>query len=167
MPGDSDKRAERQRVILEILGSGVPVESQKDLVELLQERGITATQSSISRDLEDLGVVRIEGRYRLGTWDGFEEEDELVRVFAFVMKAETAGPHTTVMTTQPNAASMVATTLRNAAWPEVVGVLAEANTLFIATVSHNAQKLLFRRIRALLRDSHPTPRTRLDIGIME
>lgn len=125
-----------------------------------------APQSSISRDLEDLGVVRIEGRYRLGTWDGFEEEDELVRVFAFVMKAETAGPHTTVMLTQPNAASMVATPAQG----RLAGGgrrLAEANTLFIATVSHNAQKLLFRRIRALLRDSHPAPRTRLDIGIME
>ena len=56
MPGDSERRAERQRVILEILGTGVPVESQNDLVELLQERGIAVTQSSVSRDLEDLGL---------------------------------------------------------------------------------------------------------------
>jgi transcriptional regulator of arginine metabolism len=163
MPGDSERRAERQRVILEILGSGVPVESQNDLVELLKEQGVTVTQSSVSRDLEDLGAVRVDGRYRLDSWDGFEQEEELVRVFAFVIKAETAGPHTTVMITQPDAAPMVAAVLRKAAWTEVAGVLAEANTLFIATISHNAQKLLFRRIRALLRDSSPPPRRRLDL----
>src|SRR5438270_2790214 len=64
MPSDHEHREARQREILAILGAD-KVTSQADLVERLRERGVLATQSSVSRDLRDLGVGWIGGRYAL------------------------------------------------------------------------------------------------------
>jgi arginine repressor len=123
---------------------------------------IQATQSSISRDLEDLGAVRYRGLYRLDAWKGFQRSPELLRDFAYALLAENAGHALTVLTTDPGAGKLVAAAIRRAKWPEVVGVLADESTVFVATGDFNAQKLLFRRIRILLRESarfRPVSRT--------
>lgn len=159
---DTEKRVRRQAAILEILGEGVPVESQNELVELLKQRGVQATQSSVSRDLEDLGAVRIRGLYRLDAWSGFDRNEDLLRAFSYALRAEVAGHNMTVLFTDPGAGQILATAIRKADWAEVVGLLADDATLFLATRDFNGQKLLFRRIRILLRESNkfrPVSRT--------
>lgn len=151
---DTEKRVQRQAAILQLLGEGVPVESQNELVELLKKRGVQATQSSVSRDLEDLGAVRIRGLYRLDAWEGFDRNEDLLRAFSYALRAENAGHNMTVLFTDPGAAQMLAAAIRKADWAEVVGALADDSTLFLATRDFNAQKLLFRRIRILLRESN-------------
>jgi transcriptional regulator of arginine metabolism len=151
---DAQKRQQRQAAILKILGEGVQVESQNELVEILKQRGVQATQSSVSRDLEDLGAMRVKGLYRLDAWEGFQRDAELLGAFSYALRAENAGHNMTVMATDPGAAQMVAAAIRKANWPEVVGVLADDSTLFIATRDFNALKLLMRRIRILLRESN-------------
>lgn len=54
MPSDREVQAQRRQAIMEILAGDRKVLEQKELVELLQKRGIQATQSSISRDLKIL-----------------------------------------------------------------------------------------------------------------
>ena len=67
MPTATAIRDARRRTILEILAAG-PVSRQSDFVVLLRERGIEATQSSISRDLNELGVAKLgEGYAQLQT----------------------------------------------------------------------------------------------------
>src|SRR6185437_16952122 len=55
---------ERRNAIVRILRSGV-VRRQSDLTQLLRRDGFTVTQSSVSRDLAELGVLKASGRYRL------------------------------------------------------------------------------------------------------
>src|SRR5712671_2254792 len=55
---------ERRGAIVRILRDGL-VRKQTDLVRLLKKEGHGATQSSISRDLRDLGVLKASGRYVL------------------------------------------------------------------------------------------------------
>ena len=62
MPPDQEQRDIRQTEILSLLQSH-NVRNQGDLVDLLEQKGIKATQSSISRDLRALGVGWIGGRY--------------------------------------------------------------------------------------------------------
>ena len=59
---DLEHREARQRAILDLLRQRA-VASQGELVALLLEREIHATQSSVSRDLKELGVARVGGRY--------------------------------------------------------------------------------------------------------
>jgi transcriptional regulator of arginine metabolism len=150
-PTDNENRERRRQAILEILRGGPPVSSQKEIVDLLKTQGIEATQSSISRDLQDLGAVRFEGRYEINTWTDVEE-DELKRVFHFVHRATPAGANLTILATDPGAARIVALAIQKAHWPEVVGIVSDDATIFIATDDQLSQKLVFLHIKALLEE---------------
>ncbi len=55
-------KAARHAQIAAILGQkSVPVHSQEQLAELLTERGVRVTQATLSRDLDELGAVRLRG----------------------------------------------------------------------------------------------------------
>ncbi|MDH5277204.1 MAG: hypothetical protein OEW88_12345, partial [Gammaproteobacteria bacterium] len=96
MPVSAEQREQRQQAILKILRRQ-HVSRQDELVDLLRERGIDATQSSISRDLRQLGISKLDQEYRPVT-DG-EEADTgrgLEGLAEFVLATRTAGPHQTV-----------------------------------------------------------------------
>ena len=82
----SGERYRRQEALLEILMDRRNIGSQTELQELLRERGIEATQSSVSRDLKDLGIKRVKGRYVLPPWRAVGEGDFKL-VVGFVQSA--------------------------------------------------------------------------------
>ena len=154
MPADHEHRAHRHEAIVSLLGEA-RVTSQGELVELLRSRGITATQSSVSRDLRDLGAAWIGGRYALpgAAGTGFSPEAPepgLGEVARFLREALPAGPHLTVVKTAPGAAQGVAFAIDRAGWPEIVGTLAGDDTLFAATSTAAGQQRLLSRLRRVL-----------------
>jgi transcriptional regulator of arginine metabolism len=140
MPALEEKRR-RKKEIEDILEDHRNVGSQSELVELLAERGIKATQSSVSRDLQEMGVKRVKGRYVLKPWRRVGSGD-LAGVAGFVMNTILAGPNLIVIQTRPGAAKMVADAIENENWPQVAGVIPGDDTLFIATPSEEAQMVL-------------------------
>lgn len=76
----------RREAILRIL-RGAPVRKQDELVRLLREAGHDVTQSSVSRDLRELGVLKASGRYlppseeSSRTLDDFDTLRQFVRVW--------------------------------------------------------------------------------------
>jgi len=149
VPTDSETRDERQREILKLL-RGKRVHSQEEIAALLQSRGLEATQSSISRDLRDLGAAKVAGRYLVpqATDDG--HSDELREAARFLRGAKPAGPHLAVVLTVIGAAQQVAVAIDHAAWPEVVGTVAGDDTIFIATAAALQQKRLLARLAGLM-----------------
>jgi transcriptional regulator of arginine metabolism len=150
MPSDHEHREARQQEILAILGTQ-RVTSQGDLVARLRERGVAVTQSSVSRDLRDLGVGWIGGRYALPAErdDRVEREDRdpgVAEVAHFLRGVKPAGPHLTVVSTMAGAAQAVALAIDGAGWPELVGTMAGDDTVFAATASAADQKRLIRRL---------------------
>lgn len=123
----------------------VAVGRQEDLVRLLGKAGHRATQSSVSRDLRELGVAKQGDRYVL--------PDELApaigdfsAVTAFVRDFKTAGPCLTVIRTASGAAQSIAIVLDRAQWPEIVGTLSGDDTVFVATQGAAAQRRLVARL---------------------
>jgi transcriptional regulator of arginine metabolism len=151
MPADHELRETRQRAVLAALDR-TPVASQLELVEELRRQGIAATQSSISRDLRELGVARIGGHWRRLAAAG-EQDPALAQVGSFVRTLRRAGPHLTIILTPPGAAQSVARAIDVARWPEVVGTLAGDDTIFIATAESRDQDALVRRLSGVLRES--------------
>jgi len=148
MPPDTENRENRQQVILSLLESH-KVKSQVELLELLRERGILATQSSVSRDLRDLGVAWIGGRYTLPS--GHDERDPGVgEVSHFLRGLRPAGSNLTVLFTMAGAAQAVGIALDRTGWPELVGTMAGDDTVFVATASARDQKRFIRRLQAFL-----------------
>jgi transcriptional regulator of arginine metabolism len=139
----------RHSAILRILRAA-PVRKQDELVHRLREEGHEVTQSSISRDLRDLGVLKAGGRY-LPPEDGNRSLDDFGTLRQFVRGVATAGSALTVLRTTIGAAQSVAIAIDKAAWPEVVGTVSGDDTIFIATDTAAAQATLVARLRDLFR----------------
>lgn len=151
MPADRANQERRKEAIREILQEeGQTIEEQKDLVERLRERGIQATQSSVSRDLRDLGAVRSKGFYTIPSWADEEEEEQespFRKVVPFIGEVRQAGPYQTLLLTVPGAGGIVAQAIDDAEWEDAVGTVAGVNSVLILTENIVFQKLVFQRLK--------------------
>jgi transcriptional regulator of arginine metabolism len=147
MPIDREFQDRRRKAIIEILAER-PTGRQIEIVRALRKMGFKVTQSSVSRDLKALGIVRREGVYRLPNPQG--DESAIGKMEEFIRRVRSAGPHMLVFDTSAGMAKAVAVALKSAAWPEVRGVLAEDDTIFAATDNVYDTRLLLQRLRRIL-----------------
>jgi transcriptional regulator of arginine metabolism len=150
MPPDHENREARQQEILAILDTH-RVTSQGELVERLRERGVAVTQSSVSRDLRDLGVGWIGGRYARPL-EREEKDPGVAEVARFLRGVKPAGPHLAVVFTTASTAQAVGLAIDRAGWPELVGTMAGDDTVFAATASVGDQKRFIRRLESFLKE---------------
>ena len=150
MPPDTENREIRHEEIRSLLQS-YKVQSQGELVELLRGRGIAVTQSSVSRDLRDLGVAWMGGRYTVPS-DHDARDPGVAEVAHFLRGARPAGTNLTVIFTFSGMAQAVGIALDHAGWPELVGTISGDDTVFAATASARDQKRLLRRLDAFLKE---------------
>jgi transcriptional regulator of arginine metabolism len=141
---------DRRNAILRILRSGV-VRRQSDLALLLKREGFEVTQSSVSRDLRELGVLKASGRYLVPPDEISRANGDFGALSQFVRTVRAAGNSITVIRTTIGAAGSVAVALDKAEWPEVVGTISGDDTIFLATTDSRAQHRLIDRLNALFR----------------
>src|SRR5436189_255907 len=108
-------KRERQHKILNLI-QAKPVGTQEHLRALLEHAGVPATQSSVSRDLEELGVVKHHGHYTLPRTNGGAARG--------LMSLDHAGESLVIARTLPGLASAVAVEIDAATIPDVVGTIA-------------------------------------------
>jgi transcriptional regulator of arginine metabolism len=145
---NTEIRHQRRRAIVRLLTEKT-IERQSELVALLRAEGFPATQSSVSRDLRDMGAAKLKQGYSLPDSLANGNGDSLQTIAEFVRDIRAAGSNLLVVTTAIGAAQRVAVTLDRISWPEIVGTLSGDDTIFIAT----ATSLQQRRLRARLRQS--------------
>ncbi len=133
----TDIREQRLRATADLIRAR-PVASQEELAAGLAALGFTVTQATISRDLEQLGAVKVRrsGLLTYALPDQFgaaANGPELSAVFRdFVRSADVAG-NLLVLKTPPGSAHLVGVALDQAALPEVVGTICGDDTVFVAT----------------------------------
>lgn len=127
-----------------------PVGRQQDLVRLLDRAGYPATQSSVSRDLRELGVAKRGDRYVLPD-ESAPVSGDFSAVSRFVRDIRPAGPHLAVIRTTAGTAQSVAIVIDRAEWPEIVGTLSGDDTIFVATANAASQRRLLARLHDKLR----------------
>jgi transcriptional regulator of arginine metabolism len=140
--GQQQRRAMLARILRERA-----VGRQSELVELLLREGFEATQSSVSRDLRELGVAKAGDRYLLPAVEDALAPSHFEALRAFVRDYRVAGNSLTVLRTTGGAAQSVALAIDKGRWPEVVGTIAGDDTIFIATDGARAQRALLERLR--------------------
>jgi transcriptional regulator of arginine metabolism len=128
----------RHAQIAAILGQPRPaVRSQEELAERLAHLGVQVTQATLSRDLEELGAVRLRGTdgglvYALaGEPGGGEPSARLRRVAAELLLAAEASANLVVLRTPAGAAQFLASVIDQAAWSPVLGTVAGDDTVLI------------------------------------
>jgi transcriptional regulator of arginine metabolism len=146
----TERHIDRHNAILRILRSGV-VRRQSELARLLRQDGFEVTQSSVCRDLRELGVLKASGRYLPPAASHAPRSDEFAALSAFVRAVRPAGANITVIRTSTGSAQSVALAIDTAAWPEVVGTISGDDTIFVATPDDRAQRELLSRLQSLFR----------------
>ncbi len=142
-------RKQRLLRILETVATR-PIRTQGELVEALAEDGLEVTQSSVSRDIAALGLVKQDGVYHrpLPNDLGAVDPNEL-RIREGVIGVEPAGEILVVIHTPPGEANRVGVAIDRLAWPEVVGTIAGDDTIFVATRNASGTRRTLRRLRRL------------------
>ncbi len=144
MPNTSKDQAQRRHSIRQLLQKG-PARTQQFVVDALRAEGLVATQSSVSRDLRELGAIKTSRGYELPGADETGDK-QLAEVAALLRKISPAGPNLIVIRTAIGAAQRVALALDRSDWPEMIGNIGGDDTVFVATESALAQKHLIARI---------------------
>jgi len=135
------REKERRQAALARLVQREAVSSQDEMVRLLRNLGLHATQSSVSRDVRELGLVRVSGQYvPAARLEGARvERAELGFRSELIISVEPVGSNLIVVKTPPGTANAVAIELDRKHLPEIAGTLAGDDTIFVAVRSRSAQ----------------------------
>jgi len=149
MPPTTEDQLQRRAAIRELLLRG-PAETQASLVAALEDLGHVATQSSVSRDLRELGAIKTPRGYELAASEN-TGDDQIAGIANMLREITPAGSNLLVVRTGIGAAQRVALALDRSGWPGMVGTIAGDDTIFVATESAHAQKNLITRIEHAIR----------------
>jgi transcriptional regulator of arginine metabolism len=162
-----------------------PVRSQEELAERLGQRGVRVTQATLSRDLEELGAVRLRGAdgglvYALpgqaggpgsmpgglaeagddapSPEPGAEASARLARVASELLVTAEASANLVVLRTPAGAAQFLASVIDHSGWPSILGTVAGDDTvLLIARDPAGGEDLARALLRLADRRSHQPP----------
>jgi transcriptional regulator of arginine metabolism len=131
-------KEKRQKKILGLIRAR-PIGTQQELAAQLERAGFASTQSSISRDLEELGVVKQRGHYTLPAAPAGAAARGLLTLTP-------AGDCLVVARCEPGLASAVAVEIDRAALPEITGTIAGEDTIFIAVPGRREQRAAVKKV---------------------
>ena len=139
-PARTLAKPQRQHRIARLLADN-SVTSQSQLVELLAAGGITATQATVSRDLEDLGAIKVrvpggETVYAIPELPAEQRapEDHLRRVFSEWVVEVAHSANLVVVRTPPGSAHVVGSALDRSGLAGVLGTVAGDDTVIVVVV---------------------------------
>ena len=157
----------RQRSIRDLLGQRA-IRTQQELAAALRERGFRATQATISRDVAELGLIKIsrDGTQAYALPPRLIEaetsgEDRLRKLLADLPIEIHESGLLLVMRTLPGSAHAIAAALDRARWPEVAGSIAGDDTLFVAFPDRGSLQRIRRRLLRLTGVSRRPERRRV------
>jgi transcriptional regulator of arginine metabolism len=150
----TDARQRRQKVIADIIRRE-PVGSQEEVTARLSEHGLSVTQATVSRDLDQMGAVKVKrgGVLRYSLPDEIGDSDwaaaRLQRIMSdWVQSVEAAG-NMIVMKTPPGSAHLVGLALDQAKLAEVAGTVCGDDTIFLVVRDGAEPGAVAERFRSL------------------
>jgi transcriptional regulator of arginine metabolism len=130
-------KTKRQRAILALIAAR-PVRSQEELAMLLEQQGYEVTQATISRDIKELGLMKVPLKGSQGGAFKYVEpsvgpmfSSRLHRIVAELVSSVKGSVNQIVLRTPPGSAMMVASAIDNAEWSEVIGTLGGDDTILV------------------------------------
>jgi transcriptional regulator of arginine metabolism len=128
-------KEQRRRAIVELIRAS-PISSQDELAERLSSNGYAATQATISRDLEQIGAVKVRrgGRLSYSVPDQLRDlaAPRLDTILHQWVRSIDVAMNTVVMQTPPGSAHLVGVALDQTEYPEIVGTICGDDTIFVA-----------------------------------
>jgi len=148
-------KPQRQHRVARLLADHA-VTSQAQLVDLLASEGVAATQATVSRDLEDLGAIKVriaggDSVYAIPELPTEQRapESHLRRVFSEWVVQVAHAHNLVVLRTPPGSAHVVASALDRSGWDDVLGTVAGDDTILVVVAEHVSGVDMAQRLREL------------------
>jgi len=155
---------QRQHRIVEILNTMV-ISTAAQLVGILQSEGISATQATVTRDLQELGSVKIRNengvrQLTLATSPVHSPgvSEHLRRMMGEWAVSVEYSSNIVVIRTPPGCAHVVASALDRSVMAGVLGCVAGDDTIFVIAASDHGGSLLAKELKAMAGLDGPTPK---------
>jgi len=149
-------KAARQEKILEIIRSE-SIETQEDLAEKLKTVGIAVTQATISRDIKEMGLIKIPGNNNLfryaypNEYSALRTDTRLRKYLQDVVIRLDKSENLIVVKTQPGGAQGVAAAIDQAGWQEIIGTVGGDDTILVVVKPIEMTETVFTRFERLRR----------------
>jgi len=143
----------RHAKILEIIEKYV-IETQEELAEKLKEQGMDVTQATVSRDIKELRLVKVQtddGRYRYAPLAQSENviSNKLLTVLTESLVSIDYANNIVVVKTLPGMAQAAASAIDSMKWTEIVGTIAGDDTIMIVCRAEKIAEDLVNRFNRL------------------
>jgi transcriptional regulator of arginine metabolism len=149
------EKKERQTALLELLRRRSSA-SQQQLAAALNRKGFHATQASVSRDLRELGLLKVNGRYlRADDLTGPGQRRSGGLESELINKVSPVGANLVVIHTPSGLASALAVQLDALGTPDIAGTVAGDDTVFVAVRSRAAQGRVAATLKSLNGNRRP------------
>lgn len=149
------RRTQRLRKLLELLATR-ELRTQEEVAEALEAEGWQVTQSSVSRDIAALRLIKVDGIYRRPERPRAALTGYAQALVESMLSCAPAGDALLVLRTPPGEAGRAGLALDKLAWPEIVGTIAGDDTIFIAVRDAAAQRRVHAALTKLLSGSTET-----------
>ncbi len=147
-------KSSRQVAILEII-SNQAVETQEELAEELGRRGFRVTQATVSRDIKEMKLIKVQasgGSYRYALADNADSSinERLIRMFSDTVLSVTSASHLIVLKTISASANIAAEAIDSMRWPEILGTIAGDNTILMIARSVEDVPIVLERLNGMM-----------------
>lgn len=143
------RRSLRLRRLLELVTQR-ELRTQEEVAAALEAEGWAVTQSSVSRDIAALHLIKVEGAYRRPEKQRSARSGHEQTLAESVLGCAASGDSLVVLHTPPGEAGRVGLALDRLGWPEVVGTIAGDDTIFVAARDAAAQRRLLAVVQRLI-----------------
>ncbi len=132
----------RQQLIVELAHNG-PLPNQHELCKVLARRGYSVTQATLSRDLNELRLVKTSDGYVLRNGDASAEPAPAVsRVVREFVREVRRAQNLLIIKTIPGSAQPVGVAIDGEEWDHVVGTIAGDDTILVIAANNKSAKQL-------------------------
>ena len=148
-------KATRHSMIREII-ENKDIETQEELAEELGKMGINVTQATVSRDIKELRLLKVQGEkgtYKYATADTAEHglADRFIRIFSESVISVVHAQNLVVIKTLPGSAHVAGEAVDSLKIPQVVGTISGDNTLLVISGSEEQAKELTNRFEMMMK----------------
>ena len=133
------------------------ISTQEELQQGLKKVGLSTTQVTLSRDIRELGLVKVPLRDGQGTHFKYVEPNpgpvftsRLHRIVAELVRSVEGSANLIVLRTSPGSAMMLASAIDEAAWPEIIGTIGGDDTVLTILKDAAQQPVVKQRFNDLL-----------------
>ncbi len=129
-------KEKRQSAILDIIAT-FNVETQEQLAKLLEKRGFNVTQATISRDIKELHLIKVQAekgvyKYSINEYSAVLNTERMLRIFKETVTSIRGTGNIAIVNTLSGSANAAAEVIDTLSIDGIVGTIAGDNTIFLA-----------------------------------